>query len=116
MSRGIPVIDLQEPTATSQINDAAETFGFFQLINHGIPETAIGKVWSETHDFFSLPREAKLADTRYAVAEGAGVVRQPPALSHPLPLRSHRLDLVYGARKAICQTAIHMEVPQPAVE
>jgi len=64
MSKEIPYIDLEDPTATSQIGEAAEMFGFFQILNHGIPEELIARVWSETRNFFSLPRTKKLAISR----------------------------------------------------
>ncbi len=64
MSREIPCIDLDRPTATEQIGDAAEAFGFFQVLNHGIPEALVARVWSQTRDFFALPRQTKLDISR----------------------------------------------------
>ena len=43
---------------------AARDWGFFQVVNHGISEKLLDRVWSETRRFFALPRDAKLALSR----------------------------------------------------
>ena len=67
-----PVVDLSQ-TGTSEANRAqaaawiAETctkWGFFQVINHGVPSHLTEQVWSETHRFFGMHRKDKLAILR----------------------------------------------------
>jgi len=71
----VPVIDLadhdldhddeapQRILATDRIVDevatAATDFGFFQIINHGLPDELIARVWESTEAFFALPMGAK---------------------------------------------------------
>ncbi|XP_062102313.1 flavanone 3-dioxygenase 2-like [Humulus lupulus] len=57
----IPVIDLKaDPTKLShQILDACKEFGFFQLINHGVPEKMLRDVLEVTKEYFKLPAEDK---------------------------------------------------------
>lgn len=42
-----------------EIGIACETFGFFQLVNHRIPETLQQAVIRQSEDFFELPLETK---------------------------------------------------------
>ena len=66
----VPVIDIGElirdaesaaaSTAIEQMAEACRSWGFFQVVNHGIPTAQIAEVWRQTHDFFALPVEAKL--------------------------------------------------------
>ncbi|XP_027355978.1 gibberellin 2-beta-dioxygenase 1-like [Abrus precatorius] len=56
---GIPVVDLSKPDAKSLIVKACEEFGFFKVINHGVPMDAISKLESEAVNFFSLPLTQK---------------------------------------------------------
>ncbi|KAM3000838.1 hypothetical protein FF2_037202 [Malus domestica] len=62
----IPVVD------TNKLNDddvdelaklhlACKEWGFFQLINHDVPEEVIKKMKSDTEEFFQLPLEVKKA-------------------------------------------------------
>ncbi|XP_062102416.1 hyoscyamine 6-dioxygenase-like [Humulus lupulus] len=57
----IPVIDLKaDPTKLShQIIDACKEFGFFQLINHGVPEKMLKDVLEVSEEYFKLPAEDK---------------------------------------------------------
>nr|CAB3456227.1 unnamed protein product [Digitaria exilis] len=62
----VPVIDLGrllDPQFAEQEADrlrfACEDWGFFQLVNHGIPEEIITNVRSAIHKFFQLPLEVK---------------------------------------------------------
>ncbi|XP_028758346.1 protein DOWNY MILDEW RESISTANCE 6-like isoform X2 [Neltuma alba] len=65
VSESFPVIDLSEAekgdrTHTVQkILKAAQEFGFFQVINHGIPDNLINETMSVLGEFFQLPAEAK---------------------------------------------------------
>lgn len=58
----IPVIDmsnLNDPYVLQQICDAAQKWGFFQIINHGVPLKLQESIKAATHKFFELPVEEK---------------------------------------------------------
>ncbi|KAL2931680.1 F6'H1: Feruloyl CoA ortho-hydroxylase 1 [Bienertia sinuspersici] len=58
----IPVIDmsnLDEKEMETLICNAAEKWGFFQIINHGIPLKVLEDVKVATYRFFELPVEEK---------------------------------------------------------
>ncbi|CAM6115235.1 unnamed protein product [Calypogeia fissa] len=64
----LPVLDLKglstgDPAArkvlTNQIGNAASKIGFFQVVNHGIPEGTFDKVYEQARDFFELPVDVK---------------------------------------------------------
>lgn len=62
----VPIIDLggrpgTGPSASvvEQVAEAAEHFGFFQVIGHGIPTDRIDQVWSATSAFFAMPIDEK---------------------------------------------------------
>ena len=71
----VPIIDLQgfsvlprdhlskdqNETIASQISSAAANWGFFQIINHGIPDSLIARVQAASMAFFQLPIEEKEA-------------------------------------------------------
>ncbi|MCB1689258.1 MAG: hypothetical protein KDI33_12250 [Halioglobus sp.] len=46
-------------TAIDQIAEACKTWGFFQIVNHGIAREQIEEVWRQTHALFALPTEHK---------------------------------------------------------
>ena len=66
----VPVIDIAElirdanspaaADAIGQIAGACRTWGFFQVVNHGISSQRIAEVWRQTHAFFALPVDEKL--------------------------------------------------------
>jgi isopenicillin N synthase-like dioxygenase len=56
-----PVIDLTEPDAISQIDEACRTVGFFQVVEHGIPRETITAAFSEVDKFFARPLSEKLS-------------------------------------------------------
>ncbi|XP_057782165.1 bi-functional coumaroyl CoA and feruloyl CoA ortho-hydroxylase F6H2-2-1-like [Salvia miltiorrhiza] len=54
----IPIIDVSnwdDPRVSQSICAAAADWGFFQIINHGIPIGVLQDVKNATHDFFNLP-------------------------------------------------------------
>ena len=61
-SKTVPVIDinrLNRPDTLAELDAACREWGFFQVINPGIPQNAIDRLMSETHAFFSLPLDRK---------------------------------------------------------
>ncbi len=66
----VPIIDLAarpgsgpSGTVVAQVAEAAERFGFFQIVGHGIDTDKITEVWSATSAFFAQP----MADKRQIV-------------------------------------------------
>jgi hypothetical protein len=62
----IPVIDLDrliDPRSSSEecakLASACHHWGFFQLVNHGVPDEVIGNLMSDVAGFFKQPLEAK---------------------------------------------------------
>ncbi|XP_062147618.1 protein DOWNY MILDEW RESISTANCE 6 [Alnus glutinosa] len=59
----VPIIDLgceDRPQIVKQIGDACKSYGFFQVVNHGVSSEAVDKMLEVAHDFFSLSVEEKL--------------------------------------------------------
>lgn len=56
---GIPLIDLSKPDSKAQLVRACEDFGFFKVVNHGVPADLIRDLESEAVRFFSLPSSVK---------------------------------------------------------
>jgi len=68
-ANSVPVIDineLQRPDTLARLDTACREWGFFQVINHGIPQQVIGKAMNEAHAFFSQPlaRKREISRTR----------------------------------------------------
>ena len=67
--KDIPVIDLDECSAernsekfnklSEAIGRACRNWGFFQVVNHGIPDAALDETWLATKNFFCLPKSEK---------------------------------------------------------
>ncbi len=62
----VPTIDLDDRSTAippvgvvGQVASAAEHFGFFQIVNHGISEALIEDVWEATVHFFAQPMDVK---------------------------------------------------------
>lgn len=58
----IPIIDVSnwdDPKVVKSVCDAAQKWGFFQIINHGVPLDVLENVKRATHAFFALPPEEK---------------------------------------------------------
>lgn len=70
----VPVIDVSEiildsaspaaRDAVGQIATACREWGFFQVVNHGIPQALVDSTWRETAAFFTGPQSAKDAIMR----------------------------------------------------
>lgn len=67
-SHQIPVVDLapvvsdlasSRESLISQVGKACEEWGFFQVINHGVPQTLIQNLKEEARAFFELPLQKK---------------------------------------------------------
>ncbi|XP_047327997.1 protein DMR6-LIKE OXYGENASE 2-like [Impatiens glandulifera] len=64
-AQGIPIIDLSpanSPTdaLVAAIGEASQKWGFFQVINHGVPAETRRKLEWASREFFSLSKEEKL--------------------------------------------------------
>ncbi|KAI3922994.1 hypothetical protein MKW98_013528 [Papaver atlanticum] len=55
----IPVIDLSNSDAKTLLVKACEEYGFFKVINHGVPMDLMTKLESEAAKFFKLPQSEK---------------------------------------------------------
>lgn len=65
----IPIIDLSHHTCNDdnpssslvvkKLSQACEEYGFFQIVNHGIPEQVSNKMINAITNFFNLPPEQK---------------------------------------------------------
>ena len=55
----VPVIDLGASSADLAIAAACRDWGFFQVVNHGVPETLVDAARNETRAFFARSREDK---------------------------------------------------------
>nr|GFA42437.1 feruloyl CoA ortho-hydroxylase 1-like [Tanacetum cinerariifolium] len=49
-----------DPNVAKAICDAASKWGFFQIVNHGVPIHVLDDVKDATRKFFALPAEEKL--------------------------------------------------------
>ncbi|KAK3153277.1 hypothetical protein QOZ80_2BG0170150 [Eleusine coracana subsp. coracana] len=68
ISAAIPIIDLNrllDPQSSKEesakLGSACKQWGFFQLINHGVPDDVISNFKSDMTEFFKQPLEAKMA-------------------------------------------------------
>ncbi|KAF8393303.1 hypothetical protein HHK36_021544 [Tetracentron sinense] len=78
----IPVIDLEDPNVVKLVGHACETWGVFQIKNHGLPLRLIEDLESEGRHLFSLPAEQKLKALRSPDGgSGYGLARISPFFS-----------------------------------
>ncbi|XP_028752276.1 protein DMR6-LIKE OXYGENASE 2-like [Neltuma alba] len=62
----IPLIDLQDldgpnrSLAIRKIDDACRNYGFFQVVNHGVPEEVVEKMVNVSREFFRLPESERM--------------------------------------------------------
>src|SRR5271170_7577743 len=71
-ARDVPRIDLsgfetRQSEIAEQLWQASTEIGFFQLINHGIPQEQVDEAFVMTERFFALPQETK---ARYPLRSG----------------------------------------------
>lgn len=58
----IPIIDFSEwdhPDVAQAIFEASKRWGFFQIVNHGVPSKVLTDLEAAVHRFFNLPTEEK---------------------------------------------------------
>jgi len=63
----IPIIDMsnwEDPEVEDAICDAAEKWGFFQIINHGVPLQVLENVKKATHRFYEMAPQEKVKFTK----------------------------------------------------
>ncbi|XP_052175974.1 protein DOWNY MILDEW RESISTANCE 6-like [Diospyros lotus] len=59
----VPIIDMngEDSTLAREVSLACEEFGFFQVLNHGVPPDLCRKMMAAASEFFRLPREERAA-------------------------------------------------------
>jgi gibberellin 3-beta-dioxygenase len=78
----VPIIDLTDSNATELIRQACETWGVFQLKNHGIDLSLLNEVEYEAAKLFALSARQKLKALRSpGGATGYGIARITPFFS-----------------------------------
>lgn len=73
----LPVIDLRDAAAATEVVDAAHNWGFAYITGHGMSEDVVKAARSGSRAFFGLPRERKeelLADKSKALKTARGYV------------------------------------------
>jgi isopenicillin N synthase-like dioxygenase len=62
----VPTISLdQDPQRVGrEMDDTLREVGFFQIVDHGVPDAIADRCWNVTRSFFDLPLDAKLAVER----------------------------------------------------
>ncbi|PIA65320.1 hypothetical protein AQUCO_00100649v1 [Aquilegia coerulea] len=60
----VPIIDLMDPNAANLVGNACQTWGVFQVTNHGIPIHLLENLESEGRRLFQLPTQEKLKAAR----------------------------------------------------
>ncbi|CAM0954601.1 unnamed protein product [Alopecurus aequalis] len=56
---GVPAVDLSGPDAASDVVRACERFGFFSVVNHGVPAGVVDRLEAEAVRFFGSPQAVK---------------------------------------------------------
>ncbi|KAJ7545945.1 hypothetical protein O6H91_08G017300 [Diphasiastrum complanatum] len=91
-SNEVPVIDLaglrddgRRSEVVAEIKNASERWGFFQVINHGVPVPVIERMMDVSRRFHELPTEEKMM---YHVADPSEFLS-----------RTHRFQTIFNAEK-----------------
>nr|GMD73294.1 gibberellin 2-beta-dioxygenase 8 [Ipomoea batatas] len=67
---GVPIIDFERMKEDEEkVKEACREWGFFRLVNHGIPESLMSQMLESARELFSMAYEAKQA----AFNSGAGI-------------------------------------------
>nr|CAB3464729.1 unnamed protein product [Digitaria exilis] len=56
---GVPAVDLSSPGAALAVVDACQRFGFFKVVNHGVPMGVVDRLEAEAVRFFASPQVEK---------------------------------------------------------
>uniref|UniRef100_A0ACD5TF47 Uncharacterized protein n=1 Tax=Avena sativa TaxID=4498 RepID=A0ACD5TF47_AVESA len=56
---GVPAVDLSGPDAAGHVVRACERFGFFSVVNHGVPAGVVDRLEAEAVRFFASPQADK---------------------------------------------------------
>ena len=64
---GMSAFEARKAEIAEQLWTASIEIGFFQLVNHGIPQEQIDEAFTMTERFFALPHETK---ARYPLGQG----------------------------------------------
>jgi hypothetical protein len=69
----------------SQVRDACRDWGFFHVVNHGVPAELLDRVQQQAQRFFALPKEEKLKVRRESAGDitGYGHAAVKPTDSQP---------------------------------
>ena len=69
----------------SQVRDACRDWGFFHVVNHGVPGELLDRVLKQAQRFFALPKEEKLKVRRASAGDitGYGHAAVKPTDSQP---------------------------------
>ncbi|MBB5633059.1 isopenicillin N synthase-like dioxygenase [Cryobacterium mesophilum] len=62
----VPTISIDRDPAVvgREFDEVLRNVGFFQIIDHGVPDDVADRCWNVSHSFFDLPLEAKLSVER----------------------------------------------------
>lgn len=60
----MPTIDLGAAEASSAIDEACRSVGFFAVTGHGVPMEVVQAAWDASRRFFDLPLETKMTSRR----------------------------------------------------
>ncbi|KAI7987100.1 Gibberellin 3-beta-dioxygenase 1 [Camellia lanceoleosa] len=78
----IPIVDLMDPDVVDRVSHACQTWGIFQVTNHGLSPSLLEGVEEETWRLFSLPVPEKMKVLRLPDgATGYGTARIAPFYS-----------------------------------
>ncbi|CAM8941627.1 unnamed protein product [Rhodiola kirilowii] len=95
----LPVIDLSDvhdatslASIVSQIGYACRTWGFFQVINHGVPGEVLENILLEAGKFFELPMEEKMKVVKVSGEKKLGFCLCEPDTVNGVKLWRHGFD------------------------